>query len=371
MKTKQILLLLVLAIMVFACKKAEYTNTSTSTSPVFYFNGSINGAPVNIQVGVGNYTMATSYTKDAKNIYNYTGEFMTIGSSGTGPNSLIVFFKDNSQSPSSNPKHIDTVITPGYFSFSNPAGMPSAYNVQFQDFFNQTAVSYSWSFGDGLTGTGNTPVHLYSRPGIYNITMSVNSSSCISYDTNDAAIGQVGNAFQTGFSYGAFTGNTTTFNPVSGGVGPYTYLWNFGDGTTSSSASPTHTFPSTGVYYVSVLTTDATSYTDKQAINVATPSATGCAVGFYAGTQTPVANPFNLNDVGINWYDNAGTLWTSENNKQRLKSMFKVLSVANYKANAAGQATKIISATISCKLYDAANDSILFSGNVVLGVAHF
>ena len=371
MKTKQILLLLGVAIAVFACKKAEYSNTSTSTSPVFYFNGSINGAPVNIQAGVSNYTMATSYSKDINGVYNYTGEFMTIGSSGIGPNSLTIFFKDNSQSPSANPKHIDTVITPGYFSFSNPAGMPSSYNIQFQDFFNQTAISYLWNFGDGQTGSGNKPIHMYSRPGIYNIIMSVNSSSCTSFDTNDAPIGQVGNAFETGFSSGAFTGNTTTFNPVSNGVGPYTYLWDFGDGTTSISASPTHTFPSTGVYYVSVSTTDATTYTDRQAINIATPSATGCAAGFYAGAQIPISNPLNLNDVGVNWYDNAGVLWTSENNKQHMKSMFKVNSAADYKNNAAGQATKIINVTIRCELYDSANDSIPFTGNVVLGIAHF
>jgi PKD repeat protein len=340
MKTKQFILLLVLAIAAFACKKTEYANTSTSTSPVFYFNGSINNVSVSLQAGINNYTMATSYTKDANGVYNYTGEFMTTGSTTTGPNTLTIYFKDNSQSPFSNPKHIDTVITPGYFSFSNPSGMASAYNVQFQDFFNQTAISYSWSFGDGQTGTGNKPIHLYSRPGVYNIIMSVNSSSCTSYDTNDATVGQVGSAFQTGFSYGAFTGNTTTFTPVSNGVGPYTYLWDFGDGTTSSSASPTHTFPSTGVYYVSVSTTDLT-YTDKQAINVATPSATGCAGGFYAGAQAPVTNPYNLNDIGINWYDNSGALWTTENNRQSLRSMFKVTSVADYKNNAAGQATKI------------------------------
>ncbi len=372
MKTKYWILLLGIAIIVNACKKTDYSNTSTSSPVTFYFNGSINNAPVSIQAGVNNYAMATTYTTDVNGVFNYSGEFMN-GTSATGPGSLQLFFKDMSKTPPSNSTHIDSVITPGYFSFSNPAGMPSAYSVQFQDYFNQTATGYSWQFGDGQGASTNAPLHTYSRPGVYIIDMYASSTSCSAYDTNDAPVGrQLGNAFQTGFSNGSWSGLTTTFSAVNtGGIAPFKYIWNFGDGTTSSSASPAHNFPAIGVYPVTVWVTDAANYTDKQFIDVSTPGATGCAVGFYAGTQTAIANPYNLNDVGINWYDNAGTLWTSENNHQHMNSMFKVTSVANYKNNAANQPVKIIGASIICELYNTAGDSIPLTGNVVVGVAHF
>jgi PKD repeat protein len=357
-----------------ACKKTDYSNTSTSTSPVFYFNGVINNAPVNIQAGVNNYTMSTSYAKDINGIYIYTGEFMPVGGSQTSPNSLEIFFADNSQSPQGGSAHIDSVISTGYYSYSEPAGGPTAYSVQFQDYFNQTATGYSWNYGDGQYSGGNAPIHTYYRPGIFNVVMYVNSSSCSTFDTNYVPVGKpLGNAFQTGFSNGSWTGLTTTISAVNnGGVPPYSYLWDFGDGTpTSTSISPTHTFPATGVYRVRLWVTDYTSYTTEQVNDVYTPGATGCAAGFYAGTQTPIANPYNLNDVVVDWYDNTGALWTSNNNNQHVNSMFKVTSVADYKNNAAGQATKIIGATITCELYNSSNDSITFKGNAVFGVAHF
>lgn len=44
---------------------------------------------------------------------------------------------------------------------------------------------------------------------------------------------------------------------ASGGVSPYTYLWNFGNNTTSSFANPTCQYTSTGVYNVCFTVTDA------------------------------------------------------------------------------------------------------------------
>jgi PKD repeat protein len=44
---------------------------------------------------------------------------------------------------------------------------------------------------------------------------------------------------------------------VTGGVGPYAYLWNFSDGGTSSLQNPTHTFDSAGTHNVSLRITDS------------------------------------------------------------------------------------------------------------------
>jgi len=69
-----------------------------------------------------------------------------------------------------------------------------------------------------------------------------------------------GNNFQTV----AFTGT------VAGGNHLYTYLWNFGDGTTSTLQSPTHTYASAGNFTVSFKVTDGNNnnYTTTKTIAV-------------------------------------------------------------------------------------------------------
>ena len=38
---------------------------------------------------------------------------------------------------------------------------------------NGEAITYSWNFGDGGTGSGATPLHLYASPGVYSATLMV------------------------------------------------------------------------------------------------------------------------------------------------------------------------------------------------------
>jgi autotransporter-associated beta strand protein len=56
----------------------------------------------------------------------------------------------------------------------------------------------------------------------------------------------------------AGAGQTITFSaPATDGNGdPLTYAWNFGDGSTSAAASPTHSYPTAGTYAVSVTVSD-------------------------------------------------------------------------------------------------------------------
>src|SRR6266571_1616391 len=54
-------------------------------------------------------------------------------------------------------------------------------------------------------------------------------------------------------------GQLATFTAaVSGGLAPYTYAWNFGDGNVGSGPSPTHTYLITGTYNVRLNVTDIT-----------------------------------------------------------------------------------------------------------------
>ncbi|WP_372649632.1 PKD domain-containing protein [Draconibacterium sp.] len=85
-------------------------------------------------------------------------------------------------------------------------------NIQAGDtvFFTNTsseAVSYEWSFGDNATSTEANPLHIYTEPGIYDVTLiAVNGelSNTITHQVNVAA--------DLGFiiNYGSYSGDKST-----------------------------------------------------------------------------------------------------------------------------------------------------------------
>jgi len=73
-------------------------------------------------------------------------------------------------------------------------------------------------------------------------------------------------------NYGAATLAVTFTSTILGGTGPLTYSWAFGDGSTSTSASPTHSYTASGKYLAQVTVTDSSAppqiATASQTINV-------------------------------------------------------------------------------------------------------
>jgi len=58
--------------------------------------------------------------------------------------------------------------------------------------------------------------------------------------------------------YSGYVGNAIQFyGSASGGVPPYSWHWNFGDGSTSSQQNPTHVYTSEGTYTVTLTVTDS------------------------------------------------------------------------------------------------------------------
>ena len=92
-------------------------------------------------------------------------------------------------------------------------------------------------------------------------------------------------------------GNITTVNfddDTNGGNAPYTYLWNFGDSTTSTLQNPSHTYPYPGgPYIVTLQVTDSSSpaqvSTSVQVITLQSPISI---------TETVTSSPCSSGNVG-------------------------------------------------------------------------
>lgn len=135
---------------------------------------------------------------------------------------------------------------------------------------SSNATSSSWNFGDNTTSTSISPTHVFTTSGTYTVTLTVTNSS----GTNSTSqIINVGNAVQTPIASFTYSGANTfapdivTFTNTS--TNATSYLWNFGDGNTSTIVSPSHTFTTSGTFTVTLTATNSKgSNSSSQVVNV-------------------------------------------------------------------------------------------------------
>lgn len=141
--------------------------------------------------------------------------------------------------------------------------------IQFSDLSttsNGTINQWQWDFGDGTFGNTQNPIHTYTAAGNYNVSLVVtNSNGCTKSLTKTQYV-TIANGVNAGFSNS--TSNSCTppvninFQNLSSGVGALTYLWNFGDGNTSTLLNPSHNYNSPGSYTVQLIVTNTTGCKD-------------------------------------------------------------------------------------------------------------
>jgi hypothetical protein len=130
--------------------------------------------------------------------------------------------------------------------------------------FNSTStsdhdiISYHWNFGDGHQGDGNDPYHTYEEPGTYLVCLIItDNSGCVSDVCHEVTVGQP--ECNATFTF-EIEGSTVFFNNNStGGTQHTTWLWQFGDGDTSTEENPQHEYNQSGVYTVCLIMTDTTN----------------------------------------------------------------------------------------------------------------
>jgi PKD repeat protein len=140
----------------------------------------------------------------------------------------------------------DVPPTASFTSSGTSADTPVSFNGTGSSDLDGTIASYSWNFGDGTTATGATPTHVYGKGGTYTVTLTVTDDGG---KTGAAATNHVTvtdeppTASFKSTPSGPGTGQPVSFN-ASASKDPdgsiVSHAWNFGDGATSSSASPKH-----------------------------------------------------------------------------------------------------------------------------------
>ena len=158
--------------------------------------------------------------------------------------------------------------------------------------------AWNWNFGDGLTSTQQNPSHTYQNPGSYNVMLSATSNNnCTDTVTKTVVVNPLPapNFNAPNVCLGKSTSFTDASTIITGNISAWS--WNFGDGNTSNSSSPSNTYVASGVYVVELVLTSDRGCVDSLSKNVtvftlpvATLNSTPACYSANNGTATAVAN---------------------------------------------------------------------------------
>jgi gliding motility-associated-like protein len=202
----------------------------------------------------------TTTTSSNFHIYNSTGSFRvrliaidstTCNISDTsyttikvGDNKVLLDFLSNKLQPCSNLS----------YSFTNTS-IPS------RGVFSPN--TFTWDFGDNtpLVTQGQSPpvIHSYAGPGTYIVKLTINDTAFCNSPTDTVKTVRLSPIVKAQFATppsGCVPYNAVFTNNSLGGLN---FLWDFGDGTTSTLDNPSHLYNNVGTYVVRLMAFDSTS----------------------------------------------------------------------------------------------------------------
>ncbi len=136
--------------------------------------------------------------------------------------------------------------------------------IVFTDSSQGNISSYSWNFGAGASpATANTKgphTVTYSTGGSKTITLTIATIQGNLVKTKNATV-RADTRMVSNFTYAAAEKGKVTFTNTSNN--PIANKWYFGDGDSSTSANPTHTYTSGGIFIVTLRATNTCDSSDS------------------------------------------------------------------------------------------------------------
>ena len=141
-----------------------------------------------------------------------------------------------------------------YYPDTNQAGTFYLYG----NASGSSPINYFWNFSNGTTSTGQYVTVTFPNAGTYNVCLTISDSTGCSDSTCQYITSNgLGNCAST-FSFYQDTNqlNIVYFYGSASGNGPFTYYWDFGDGSFGTQQNDVHTFSQLGSYNVCLTVSD-------------------------------------------------------------------------------------------------------------------
>lgn len=220
----------------------------------------------------------------------------------------------------------------------------SQLQASFSDMSTGGATSWMWDFGDGNTSTQQNPTHSYTASGTYTVCL-IASSLCGS----DTICNNVTVTCQ--FPNALFYWNANEFEITFNDLSTFgtSWMWDFGDGNTSTQQSPTHTYASTGIYTVCLITTNACG-NDTNCANVEVTCNLPNSVFFWNVQNLNVAFANQTNNATTYFWDFGDGNTSTQQNPTHTYNSDGNYTVCLVSTNDCGSDTNCSVLTVTCPL---------------------
>ena len=256
----------------------QFTDISTGSPTMWNWNfgdGTSEGMlanPVHIYQNPGTYTVTLTASSQTGGTSTKVKEgYITVSSSGTGPKAAFTVDKRTG---------------------------PKPLTVQFTDQSTGNPTMWAWDFGDGTSEMLANPAHTYQEAGVYSISLTASNNAGSDTKTEPDYISVTGDIPPPVAMFEAtpVSGSAplqVKFSDIS--IGPPTsYLWDFGDGSTSTEAEPTHVYNAGGTYTVKLTVKNSGgSHTMTRENYISVSGGTGIVAEF-VGTPTSGTAPLTV-----------------------------------------------------------------------------
>lgn len=272
-----------------------YTNICNPPSTVNFTNASTSASPLTYSWDFGN--SAQSNATNPSNVYTKPGTFdvTLVATSTMGCTDTIIHSIS-----------IGSVAA----DFTLPAGICINEPAVMSDSSSPVAISATWDFGDGKGSSGLTVTHTYTALGIYTVTYNANFGGCTSTVTKTINVTDKPTASFSSNSVLTSCSAPLTIQFNNNSVNATSYIWDFGDGTSSTLNAPQHTYTTTGSFIVKLIAISAGGCSDTLTraafVRINQPKINGI-VGFPYFNCAPAIVPFKATVVSPEAI--AGYLW--------------------------------------------------------------
>ncbi|WP_283235197.1 MULTISPECIES: PKD domain-containing protein [unclassified Rudaea] len=228
-----------------------------------------------------NLNANADYAPYSHDLKDYIGQTVTIKFTGAENASLKTTFllDDVTLLAVAAPSSADTP-TASFTSTAN--GLTATFTDASTAASGDTIGSRTWTFGDGTTSATTSPSHTYAKAGTYYVTETVTNTTNkrVIFTTKSVTVsGGAAGGPSASFSY-TTNGLTVAFTDTSTDTGGTiaSRSWTFGDGTTSTTTNPSHTYAAAGTYSVTETVTENGSGKQNSATKSVTVANSGNAL---------------------------------------------------------------------------------------------